>query len=110
MLNLLPKLSISSSIHFVGSSIEWLIELTGRAANDTVTACYFPPVTTRLSYRCPRIALFRTALAGKALTRQGGLMNKQELVKLFAVVTAAIPGLLLSASIASAQATSSDGF
>jgi len=30
-------------------------------------------------------------------------MNKQELVRLFAVATAAVPGLLLSASIASAQ-------
>src|SRR6516165_5793629 len=37
-------------------------------------------------------------------------MNKQELVKLFAVSTAAVTGLLLSASIASAQAISSDGF
>src|SRR5438034_9296556 len=37
-------------------------------------------------------------------------MNKQELVRLFAVATAAVPGLLLSASIASAQAISSDGF
>src|SRR5215475_1878271 len=37
-------------------------------------------------------------------------MNKQDLVKLFAVSTAAISGLLLSASIASAQALSSDGF
>src|SRR5215831_10934575 len=37
-------------------------------------------------------------------------MNKQELVRLFAVSTAAVPGLLLSASIASAQAISSDGF
>src|SRR6266480_1670220 len=36
-------------------------------------------------------------------------MNKQELVRLFAVATAAVPGLLLSA-IASAQAISSDGF
>src|SRR5947207_14029931 len=38
------------------------------------------------------------------------MMNKQELVRLFAVATAAVPGLLLSASIASAQAISSDGF
>src|ERR1700719_4812450 len=38
------------------------------------------------------------------------MMNKQKLVKLFTVVTAAVPGLLLSASIASAQAISSDGF
>jgi hypothetical protein len=37
-------------------------------------------------------------------------MNKQELVKLFAVSAAAISGLLLGASIASAQAISSDGF
>jgi len=37
-------------------------------------------------------------------------MNKQELVKLLAVATAAVPGLLLSAAIASAQGTSSDGF
>src|SRR5438477_3031081 len=37
-------------------------------------------------------------------------MNKQELVKLFTVATAAVPGLLLSASIASAQVISSDGF
>jgi len=37
-------------------------------------------------------------------------MNKQDLVKLFAVATAALAGLLLSASIASAQAISSDGF
>jgi len=37
-------------------------------------------------------------------------MKKQELVKLFAVSAAAVPGLLLSASIASAQAISSDGF
>src|SRR5262250_3765821 len=37
-------------------------------------------------------------------------MNKQELVRLFAVSTAAVPGLLLSAAIASAQAISSDGF
>src|ERR1700719_3120822 len=38
------------------------------------------------------------------------MMNKQELVRLFAVATAALPGLLLGASIASAQAISSDGF
>jgi hypothetical protein len=38
------------------------------------------------------------------------MMNKQEFVRLFAVATAAVPGLLLSASIASAQAISSDGF
>ena len=37
-------------------------------------------------------------------------MDKQELVKLLAVATAAVPGLLLSAAIASAQGTSSDGF
>ena len=37
-------------------------------------------------------------------------MNKQELVKLFAVAAVAVPGLLLSASIASAQAISADGF
>jgi len=37
-------------------------------------------------------------------------MNKQQLARLFAVATAAVPGLLLSASIASAQAISSDGF
>jgi len=37
-------------------------------------------------------------------------MNKQDLVKLFAVATAALAGLLLGASIASAQAISSDGF
>src|SRR5260370_19659946 len=49
-------------------------------------------------------------LAGKALTWQGGMMNKQELVKLFGVASVALPGLLLSASIASAQAISSDGF
>src|SRR5438067_4755241 len=40
----------------------------------------------------------------------GGMMNKQALVKLFAVATAAVPALLLSAAIASAQGTSSDGF
>ena len=37
-------------------------------------------------------------------------MYKQNLVRLFAVSTAAISGLLLGASIASAQAISSDGF
>src|SRR6516165_649950 len=37
-------------------------------------------------------------------------MNKQELVKLFAVSAAAVPALLFSVSIASAQALSSDGF
>jgi len=37
-------------------------------------------------------------------------MNKQELVRLFAVSTAAIPGLLLSAAIASAQDIAPDGF
>jgi hypothetical protein len=37
-------------------------------------------------------------------------MNKQDLVRLFAVSAAAVPGLLLSAAIASAQAISSDGF
>jgi len=37
-------------------------------------------------------------------------MNKQELVRLFAVSTAAVPGLLLSAATASAQTMSSDGF
>ncbi len=37
-------------------------------------------------------------------------MNKQHLVRLFAVSAGAVPGLLLSASIASAQAISSDGF
>src|SRR5947208_8222373 len=37
-------------------------------------------------------------------------MNKQQIVKLFAVASVALPGLLLSASIASAQAISSDGF
>ena len=37
-------------------------------------------------------------------------MNKQELVRLFRVAIAALPGLLLGASIASAQAISSDGF
>jgi len=37
-------------------------------------------------------------------------MIKQELVRLFGVASVALPGLLLSASIASAQAISSDGF
>ena len=37
-------------------------------------------------------------------------MKKQDLVRLFAVSAAAVPGLLLSASIASAQVISSDGF
>src|SRR5438309_7065394 len=37
-------------------------------------------------------------------------MNKREIVKLFVIATAAVPGLLLGASIASAQAISSDGF
>src|SRR5215475_7114880 len=37
-------------------------------------------------------------------------MNKQELVRLFGAATVALPGLLFSASIASAQATPSDGF
>src|SRR5215469_14384963 len=37
-------------------------------------------------------------------------MNKQELVKLFAIATVAAPALLLGASTASAQAISSDGF
>jgi hypothetical protein len=37
-------------------------------------------------------------------------MNKQELVRLFAVSAAAIPGLLLSAAIASAQDIAPDGF
>jgi hypothetical protein len=37
-------------------------------------------------------------------------MNKQDVVRLFAVSAAAVPGLLLSASIASAQAISTDGF
>src|SRR2546430_11956473 len=40
----------------------------------------------------------------------GRRMTKQALVKLFAVATAAVPSLLLSAAIASAQGTSSDGF
>jgi hypothetical protein len=38
------------------------------------------------------------------------MMNKQDLVRLFAVSTAAVPGLLLSASIASAQTIAWDGF
>ena len=37
-------------------------------------------------------------------------MNRQELVRVFAIATVALAGLLLSASIASAQAISSDGF
>src|SRR6478736_9674219 len=37
-------------------------------------------------------------------------MNRRDLARLLAVSTAAVPGLLLSASIASAQAISSDGF
>src|SRR5207247_9429533 len=37
-------------------------------------------------------------------------MNKREIVKLLVIATAAVPGLLLGASIASAQAISSDGF
>ena len=37
-------------------------------------------------------------------------MKKRELVKVFAVAAAAVPGLLLSASIASAEAPSTDGF
>jgi len=37
-------------------------------------------------------------------------MNKRDLVRLFAVSTAAVPGLLLGAALASAQAISSDGF
>jgi len=37
-------------------------------------------------------------------------MKRQELVRVFAVAAAAVPCLLLSASIASAQAISSDGF
>src|SRR6266403_2022453 len=37
-------------------------------------------------------------------------MNKRELVGLFGVASVALPGLLLSAAIASAQAISSDGF
>jgi hypothetical protein len=37
-------------------------------------------------------------------------MKTQELIKLFAVASAAVPGLLLSAAIASAQTISSDGF
>jgi hypothetical protein len=37
-------------------------------------------------------------------------MKKQELVKVFAVAAAAVPGLLLSASIASAEGLASDGF
>jgi len=37
-------------------------------------------------------------------------MNKRDLARLFAVSTAAVPGLLLGAALASAQAISSDGF
>src|SRR6476619_4770593 len=37
-------------------------------------------------------------------------MKKQDLARLFAVSAAAVPGLLLSASLVSAQAISSDGF
>ena len=37
-------------------------------------------------------------------------MNRRDLARLFAVSAAAVPGLLLSASIASAQVISSDGF
>ena len=37
-------------------------------------------------------------------------MKKQELVRLFAVAAAAVPGLLLSASLASAQSIAFDGF
>ena len=37
-------------------------------------------------------------------------MNKREIVKLFVIATAAVPGLLLGVSSASAQAISSDGF
>ena len=37
-------------------------------------------------------------------------MTKQDLARLFAVSTAAVPGLLLGAAIASAQTLSSDGF
>ena len=37
-------------------------------------------------------------------------MNRQDLVRLFAVSAAAVPGLLLSAAIASAQSTAFDGF
>ena len=37
-------------------------------------------------------------------------MKKQKLVRLFAVAAGAVPGLLLTASLASAQAISSDGF
>src|ERR1044071_7508378 len=40
----------------------------------------------------------------------GGVMNRKDLARLFAVSTAVVPGLLLGASIASAQAISSDGF
>src|SRR6478672_10832731 len=37
-------------------------------------------------------------------------MNKQDVARLFAASTAVVPGLLLSAAIASAQVISSDGF
>jgi len=37
-------------------------------------------------------------------------MHRKDLVRLFAVSTAAVPGLLLSAALASAQVISSDGF
>ena len=37
-------------------------------------------------------------------------MNRKDLARLFAVSAAAVPGLLLSASIASAEVISSDGF
>src|SRR4029079_934548 len=37
-------------------------------------------------------------------------MNRHDLGRIFAVSAAAVPGLLLSASIASAQVISSDGF
>ena len=37
-------------------------------------------------------------------------MKKQELARIFAVAAAAVPGLLLSASLASAQAIAPDGF
>src|SRR5579864_7288268 len=56
------------------------------------------------------------ARRGKLLHRlaprnvSGGMMNKRDLVRLFAVSTAAVPTMLLSAAIASAQAISSDGF
>ena len=37
-------------------------------------------------------------------------MNRKDLARLFAVSAAAVPGLLLSAAIASAEVISSDGF